>query len=213
MESLIFSNNKLRILCLGAHCDDIEIGMGGTLLKLIASGSVEQMTWVIFSSNPQREKEFRDSAAFFLKDVSNKNIIVHSFPDGRFPSVMNDLKESFEQLKTSLDPDIIFTHYRHDLHQDHRCLNEITWNTWRDHLILEYEILKYDGDMGSPNCYVSLDNETANIKADSVYKFYLSQQTKKWFRPEVFLGMMTVRGVEIQSGFAEAFYSRKFLLM
>jgi len=201
----------LKFVFLGAHSDDIEIGCGGTVLRLINENPEVEIVWVVFSALGERGEEARRSAQEFLKDIQNKRIVVYEFKDGYFPHRGTEIKDIFEQLKQEFAPDVIFTHYRHDLHQDHRVLNELTWNTWRDHFILEYEIPKYDGDLGSPNFFVHLDKEICNHKTDALVHFFQTQGNKHWFTPETFQAILRIRGVESKSpgGYAEAFYSRK----
>lgn len=214
MKNLSFGNEKnsaLRVLCLGAHSDDIEIGCGGTILRLIRENPDIEVMWVVFSALGERGDEAKKSADAFLKDVPRKQIIVHEFKDGYFPYRGAEIKDLFEQLKRDAAPDMIFTHYRHDLHQDHRLLCELTWNTWRDHFILEYEIPKYDGDLGSPNFFVNLDQDLCDRKTDALIRFFQTQGNKHWFTPETFRAILRIRGVECKSpgGYAEAFYGRK----
>src|SRR3990167_7138905 len=149
----------LRLLCLGAHADDIEIGCGGTVLQLLSARLHVEVTWVVFSSAGEREREARAGASVFLERAGRQRVIVKKFRDGFFPYEGARIKEFFEELKDEVDPDLIFTHYRHDRHQDHRTISDLTWNTWRRHLILEYEIPKYDGDLGAPNFFVPLEQE------------------------------------------------------
>ena len=199
----------LKILCLGAHSDDIEIGCGGTILRLLSSHNVE-IVWVVFGASNQREQEARNSAALFLSSARKKEVIVKNFRDGFFPFEGTRIKEYFEELKTTT-PDIIFTHQRKDAHQDHRLLAELTWNTFRNHLILEYEIPKYDGDLGQPNLFVPLDREIYEQKVDYLMQAFATQRSKQWFDRDTFLGLMRLRGMECASpsGHAEAFYCRK----
>jgi LmbE family N-acetylglucosaminyl deacetylase len=201
----------LRVILLGAHSDDIEIGCGGTVLRLIQEHPDIQVIWVVFSALGERGAEARKSAREFLYDVPENQIIIHEFRDSYFPSRNAEIKDIFERLKQDFTPDIIFTHYRQDLHQDHRVLNELTWNTWRDHFILEYEIPKYDGDLGNPNFFVHLDRELCDRKTDALVRFFQTQGNKHWFTPETFQAILRIRGVECKSpgGYAEAFYSRK----
>ncbi|PWB70369.1 MAG: PIG-L domain-containing protein [Anaerolineales bacterium] len=203
--------DPLKILLLGAHSDDIEIGLGGTILRLADEYPNLAVTWVVFSATGDRAVEARKSAEDFLQGVPNKQIFLKEFKDGYFPSRVADIKDVFEELKKSLSPDVIFTHYRNDLHQDHRQLNELTWNTWRDHFILEYEIPKYDGDLGNPNFFVALDDELCERKTDLLMRHFQTQSNKHWFSPETFNALMRLRGVECKStgGYAEAFYGRK----
>jgi LmbE family N-acetylglucosaminyl deacetylase len=203
----------LKALLLGAHSDDIEIGLGGTMLRLGDEYPNLAVTWVVFSATGDRAVEARKSAEDFLQDVPNKQILLKEFKDGYFPSRVADIKDVFEELKRSLSPDVIFTHYRNDLHQDHRQLNELTWNTWRDHFILEYEIPKYDGDLGNPNFFVTLDEKLRDKKIELLMRHFQTQANKHWFSPETFSALMRLRGVECKSagGYAEAFYGRKLL--
>jgi LmbE family N-acetylglucosaminyl deacetylase len=205
------NQDPLKVLFLGAHSDDIEIGCGGTVLRLIHEHPDMQVTWVVFSALGERGREARNSADEFLKEVSNKNVLVHEFQDGYFPYRGAEIKDIFEQLKRTTAPDLIFTHTRHDLHQDHRLLCELTWNTWRDHTILEYEIPKYDGDLGSPNFFVHLDEDLCKRKIDALVRYFQTQGNKHWFTAETFQAMLRIRGVECKStgGYAEAFYARK----
>lgn len=201
----------LKVIFLGAHSDDIEIGCGGTVIRLIRENPEIEVAWVVFSALAERGNEARNSADEFLKHVQHKQVIVHEFKDGYFPHRGAEIKDIFEQLKRDFTPDVIFTHYRQDLHQDHRVLNELTWNTWRDHFILEYEIPKYDGDLGVPNFFVHLDKEICDKKTDALVRFFQTQGNKHWFTPETFQAILRLRGVESKSpgGYAEAFYSRK----
>ena len=200
-----------RILVLGSHPDDIEIGCGATLLSLTRTRPELEVTWVVLGAEGAREAEARASSKAFLESAGKSTIIVHKFRDGFFPYVGAEIKGVFEELKTLVQPDIIFTHTRHDLHQDHRLVCELTWNTWRDHLILEYEIPKYDGDLGGPNVFVSVAEELAREKTRLILDLFESQTAKHWFDDELFIGLMRVRGMEGRSpsGYAEAFTCRK----
>lgn len=204
----------LRVLCLGAHADDIEIGCGGTVLKLLAGDQEVEFYWVVFSATAEREREARASAALFLEAARQKTVIVQNFRDGFFPYIGAEIKEYFEKLKRQIVPDVIFTHYREDRHQDHRVISELTWNTYRHHLILEYEIPKYDGDLGSPNCFVSLDAKIYTRKIQNLHSVFGSQRNRQWFAEEIFLGLMRLRGMETgePDQYAEAFYARKLQL-
>ncbi len=204
----------LEILCLGAHCDDIEIGCGGALLKLLAARKDVGVTWVVFCSTPAREKEARRSAAAFLKGAKRQRILIHGFRDGFLPNQGEGPKEAFEALKQQPDPDFIFTHFRQDLHQDHRLVGDLTWNTFRNHVILEYEIPKWDGDLGAPNAFIPLAAAHAKKKVSLLMKHYGTQRSKDWFAPDIFLSLQRLRGMETRapSGYAEAFYCRKLSL-
>jgi LmbE family N-acetylglucosaminyl deacetylase len=202
-----------RILCLGAHSDDIEIGAGGTLLKLAAQGSDLQIWWVVFSAPGRRADEARQSADEFLSGVPNHFLRIGSFRESYFPSEWPSIKDWFEEIKAKFDPDLVFTHYRDDRHQDHRVLSDLAWNTFRNHLILEYEILKYDGDLGRPNLFIPVSEELCSRKVDLLLKHFQTQSTKHWFTRETFEAMLRVRGIECASasGRAEAFYCRKLV--
>ena len=201
----------LRLLCLGAHSDDIEIGCGGTILKLVGSGRQMQVYWTVFSSDAERKKEALTSADMLLGPRVDREVIVHGFRDGFLPHHGIEIKELFEQMKLRFKPDLILTHYRHDLHQDHRLVSELTWNTFRDHCILEYEIPKYDGDLGAPNCFVALSEFEQQRKIDHILNSFPSQGEKTWFRRELFAALLRLRGLEANaaSGYAEGFYCRK----
>lgn len=202
----------LKILCLGAHCDDIEIGAGGTLLKLLNEYEIGEVNWVVFASNEIRKREAILSAESFLSNLTNKTITVNSFRDGFLPFQAVEVKEYFEHLKNEFSPDIIFTHYRDDRHQDHRLISDLTWNTWRNHFILEYEIPKYDGDLGNPNFYVELKEEYIEKRNQILLETFQSQKSKHWFDDATFRALPRIRGLESATLFAEAFYARKVLL-
>jgi LmbE family N-acetylglucosaminyl deacetylase len=207
---------RLRsVLALGSHSDDIEIGCGATLLALTRTRPEIEVTWVVLGAEGEREREARASAEAFMGAATRSEVIVHGFRDGFFPYVGGDVKDVFEDLKSRLEPDLILTHARHDLHQDHRLVCELTWNTWRDHLILEYEIPKYDGDLGTPNVFVPISEEVARKKVRLVLDTFESQLAKHWFDEQLFLGLMRVRGMEghSPSGYAEAFTCRKLSLL
>lgn len=202
----------LKVLFLGAHADDIEIGCGGTILQLLSSCRNIQIFWVVFSSAGEREGEARRSAALFLEQAERKEIVVKNFRDGFFP-YDPAIKDFFEELKKIISPDLIFTHFRDDRHQDHRAISDLTWNTWRDHLILEYEIPKYDGDLGSPNCFVPLSQELCERKIKYICDVFQTQKNKAWLTADTFQAILRLRGVECaaREKFAEAFYCRKLI--
>nr|WP_321356775.1 PIG-L deacetylase family protein [uncultured Draconibacterium sp.] len=212
MLSFKFTNETpLNILCLGAHCDDIEIGVGGTILKIIEENEIGEFNWIVFTSNNTRKKEADISAQHFLENINRKKISINSYRDGFLNADFIKIKEYFEQLKRDTEPDLIFTHYRNDRHQDHRLISDLTWNTWRNHLILEYEIPKYDGDIGNPNVYVPLREKILNQKNKILLENFVSQRGKHWFCEETFTALPRLRGIEAASKFAEAFYVRKLL--
>lgn len=208
------SDSVSRVLCLGSHCDDIEIGCGGTILKLIENYKNIVVYWVVFSSNSQRESEAYESANKFLINAKAKTIVIKKFRDGFFPFIAIEVKEFFNQLQQDFQPDLIFTHYRNDLHQDHRLISDLTWNTFRNHLILEYEIPKYDGDLGNPNFFVHLSKFTCGDKIKYILDSFQSQKEKHWFTEETFSSILRLRGIESNapSRYAEAFYCRKVVV-
>ena len=203
----------LEVLCLGAHADDLEIGCGGTVLRLLEERPGTRVHWVVLSGDEKRAAEARAGAGLFLGEAEHR-IHLSEFRDGFFPSQHAQLKEYFEALAREVAPDLVFTHFRDDLHQDHRAVCELTWNTFRDHLVLEYEIPKYDGDLGRPNCYVPLSDDVVRRKIENLAQAFPSQTGKDWFDGETFRGLMRLRGMESRaaSGYAEAFHARKLLL-
>ena len=207
-------NRVKRVLCLGAHSDDIEIGCGGTLLRMIEQSKSIEFYWLVLCANPERTMEARRSANAFLAQARKKTIVVKSFRDGFLPYLGSPVKECFEELKKVFTPDVIFTHCRHDLHQDHRLVCELTWNTFRDHFILEYEVPKYDADLRSPNFFVPLSDAQARKKVNNLMRYFTTQRNKRWFREELFYGLMRLRSTEAASPtrYSEAFYCRKALL-
>jgi LmbE family N-acetylglucosaminyl deacetylase len=203
-----------KILALGAHADDIEIGSGGTILRLLEENPATEVYWVVLGASGQRRTEAVESANIFLANARRKEIVVKEFRDGYFPYVGTELKNFFEELKRKYLPDLILTHHRGDLHQDHQLVSELTWNTFRNHLILEYEIVKYDGDLGAPNFFVHLTEPLARKKIQTILECFKSQRDKSWFSEHVFSSVLRLRGVECRapSGFAEAFHARKLVL-
>jgi LmbE family N-acetylglucosaminyl deacetylase len=207
------TNAPLKILCLGAHSDDIEIGCGGLILDILRRHKRVEVDWIVFSAPVAREREARRSAALFLRGARRTRVAIHRFRDGFFPYEGGDIKGIFEALKTAA-PDLVLTHYRDDRHQDHRVLSDLTWNTFRNHLILEYEIPKFDGDLGAPNCFVPLKRSTCARKVRYLTSVFGTQRDKHWFSEETFMGLMRLRGMECRAsdGYAEAFYARKVVL-
>lgn len=205
---------SLKVLCLGAHSDDIEIGCGGTILKLIGEHKDIFIDWVVFSASENRKKEARMSATAFLAGAKRRTVIIKEFKDGFFPYIGDEIKTYFEELKRKIDPELIFTHHRMDLHQDHRLVSELTWNTFRDHLILEYEVPKYDADLRAPNVFSYLDQKVCQKKFQLIRKHFRSQADNQWFTEETFRAILRIRGVESNSPtqYAEAFYCRKAVL-
>jgi len=200
-----------RVLCLGAHCDDLEIGCGGTVLSIAGSARPPEFTWVVFSSDATREAEALRSAESLLRGARGARIVIKKFRDGFLPYEGATVKEAFEELKGMVAPDLVLTHHRNDLHQDHRLISELTWNTFRDHLILEYEVPKYDGDLGVPNFFVPLDEGLCRRKIETILTSFTSQREKRWFSEDLFRSLMRVRGMECNApdDYAEAFYCRK----
>lgn len=210
------SQNSLRqVLCLGAHSDDIEIGCGGTILKLIETYPNLSFYWVVFGAAGAREEEALASANTFLKSAGEKNVVVKGFRNSFFPYIGAEIKESFEELRKEVSPDLILTHYRKDLHQDHRVISDLTWNTFRNHLILEYEIPKYDGDMGSPNVFSHLNESTCQSKINYLIEHFATQSNKHWFSSDTFFSILRLRGIESNAPdkYAEAFYCRKAIVI
>jgi LmbE family N-acetylglucosaminyl deacetylase len=201
------------ILCLGCHADDIEIGCGGTLLKLLAANPDLHITWVVLSAADSRRAEAIASAEGFLSEARNKEIVVGEFRDTLFPFDGEAIKAFFARLAGKVQPDLIFTHRREDLHQDHRTAAEFTWCSFRNHWIWEYEIPKYEGDLGHPNTFVSLDVAVAEQKIENLWAAFPTQQTKPWFSRETFWALLRIRGLECQSPthLAEGFHCRKTL--
>lgn len=203
-----------ELLCLGAHSDDLELGCSGTVLRLLAEQPVARVTWVVFSGNPQRAREARGAARRIFGRRAGVRLVQETFRDGFFPYQAVPIKERFEQLKSEVRPDLVFTHHRQDRHQDHRLVSELTYNTFRDHLVLEYEILKIDGDLGQPNLFVPLPQKVVKRKVAILEKSFGSQRDRRWFTEDAFLALLRLRGVEAisPSGYAEAFYARKVVL-
>ena len=203
----------LTVLCLGAHSDDIEIGCGGTILRLIAERPETRIHWVVFSADDERELEARKSADDFVAGAASSVVTVHRFRESYFPYIA-EIKDAFEMLKREVNPNVVFVHRRNDDHQDHRTVAALTWNTFRDHLIAEYEVPKYEGDLGNPNMFVPLRTEHAERKIELLTHHFGSQRSKRWFRAETFRGLLALRAVECNAptGFAEAFHVRKLVV-
>jgi len=202
-----------KILCLGAHSDDIEIGCGGAILRLSQDYPGCSFYWVVFSASELRAAEARRAAELFAGPAIPGGPRIKGFKDGFMPFEGAEVKAVFEDLKQTVSPDLVFTHHRRDAHQDHRLLAELTWNTFRNHFILEYEIPKYDGDLGQPNVFVPLQAATSEKKIEHIMRAFKSQQGKRWFQPDVFRSFMRLRGMECNatSGYAEAFYGHKLV--
>jgi LmbE family N-acetylglucosaminyl deacetylase len=205
------AGDRLSVLCLGAHSDDIEIGAGATILRLLERGIQLEVHWCVLSGGSERAVEARKSAEDFLAGASGSHIEVESFPDGLFPENGHAIKKWFELLKQRIEPDLILTHRSDDAHQDHRQVSRLTWNTFRDHCILEYEIPKWDGDLGQPNVYVPISAAALQRKIDFLMLHFGSQGSKHWFDEETFRGLARLRGMECRAPerYAEAFFGRK----
>lgn len=208
------TTKPFHVLCLGARCDDIEIGCGATLLSLIRQNPEVHIHWHVFTSTAERKIEAQLSAELFCENAAKLDLEIRSFKDGFLPYEGAAVKTAMEEIKHAIEPDLIFTHYRHDMHQDHRKISELTWNSFRNHLILEYEIPKWDGDLGTPNTYTEISQETVNQKIAKLQQAYNSQQTKRWFTDDLFWSLMRIRGMECNSPslLAEGFYARKIQL-
>ena len=203
----------LNVLCLGAHSDDIEIGCGGTILRLTHRYEALSFRWVVFSSDGDgRRDEAIAGARLFLGRAAAKRVQIECFRENFFPFAGERIKERFEEIKSDFAPDLVFAHYRHDLHQDHRTIAELTWSTFRRSLILEYEIPKWDGDLGSPNCYVRIPEDLVELKIRSICDTFKTQSAKQWFTPDTFRALMRLRGIESNADFAEGFYARKLVV-
>jgi LmbE family N-acetylglucosaminyl deacetylase len=212
---LVKPGDRLSVLCLGAHSDDIEIGAGATLLSMLERGICLDVHWCVLSGGGEREREARASAADFLSAAASPQIEVMTFRDGFFPEQGTEIKSWFEALKGRTNPDLILTHRRDDAHQDHCQVSRLTWNTFRDHCILEYEIPKWDGDMGQPNLYVPVSANALKRKIDLLISHFGTQRSKQWFDAETFLGLARLRGMECRAPerYAEAFFGRKLALI
>jgi LmbE family N-acetylglucosaminyl deacetylase len=204
----------LRLLCIGAHSDDIEIGCGATILSWLDSFPSVDVTWVVLNGVSERKQEARRSAGAFLMRAKHSRIVFGTFQDGYLPAQYSKAKAFFEKVKKGTEPDIVLTHFLNDRHQDHKLVAELTWNTWRNHLVFEYEIPKYEGDLAQPNGYLPVSEAIAHLKVAHLERFFATQRSKGWFAAENFLALMRIRGLECRSssGYAEAFHVRKFVL-
>jgi Uncharacterized proteins, LmbE homologs len=217
MQALTFDGlraQQLRLLCLGAHCDDIEIGCGATILRLLAAWPGAQVRWVVFTGSATRQAEAKASAELFLAGADTRHVQLLSHRESFLPQAWGSVKEEFERIKATFSPTLVLTHAKTDHHQDHRVVSELTWNTFRDHLILEYEIPKYEGDLVNPNLFVPVEAAHAEAKVATVMECFASQHRRSWFDPATFLGLMRLRGIgsNAPSGYAEAFTVRKMVL-
>jgi LmbE family N-acetylglucosaminyl deacetylase len=201
----------LRLLCLGAHSDDIEIGCGGSLLRWVEEFARVEVMWVIFSAEADRADEAKRSAESLMRKAASLHVVLGDFADSRLPADFTRAKTFIASVRDCMQPDVVLTHRLDDRHQDHRSVAELTWQTWRNHLILEYEVPKYEGDLGQPNMYVSLDSGHRERKVDHLLAHFGTQRSKEWFNAETFNALMRLRGIECrsESGYAEAFHARK----
>jgi LmbE family N-acetylglucosaminyl deacetylase len=208
------SKAPLNLLCIGAHSDDLEIGCAGTILEWLKAFPTVSVTWAVLSAQSARGDEARRSASALLRRANAVETVLGDFRDGYLPAQYTEVKDFFETLKRRTKPDVVLTHWLEDRHQDHRLTSELTWNTWRNHLILEYEIQKYEGDLKPANAFVGVSAATAKRKVAHLQKYFVSQRTKNWFETDNFLALMRLRGIECraESGYAEAFHARKFML-
>jgi LmbE family N-acetylglucosaminyl deacetylase len=208
------ADRALKVLCLGSHSDDIEIGCGGTILRLLDEYPACVFHWVVFSAIGARKEEAQRAAESFVGSECLERLVLKEFRDGFMPFAGAEVKDVFEDLKRTVSPDLVLTHRRKDAHQDHRLISELTWNTFRDHFILEYEIPKYDGDLGQPNVFVPLDSDIYQKKVRNIMDAFQSQRSKRWFEESTFLSLMRLRGMECNAptGYAEGFYCHKLVL-
>ena len=207
----VFSSQTPRVLCLGAHSDDVEIGCGGALQVLTEKYPGVEIRWTVFSSTPERAAETRRAVEMLLPRGTNVRVDILAFRESYFPYIGADIKDSVEAIKREFSPDVVFTHFGEDKHQDHRLVSEVTRNAYRDHLILEYEILKYDGDLASPNVFVPLRLDQVEKKVQVLLDAFHSQRSRQWFTEDAFKAVLRLRGIEsnAKSGYAEAFHCRK----
>jgi LmbE family N-acetylglucosaminyl deacetylase len=204
----------LEVLCIGAHSDDIEIGCGGSILTLLERQAPVNVSWVVLGASGRRIDEAYESARRFLSGANRRTVSVKGFKDSFFPYTGVEIKQYFEELKRITAPDVIFTHCRQDLHQDHRLVSELTWNTFRNHFILEYEIVKYDGDLGAPNCFFHLTKRVAQLKTKHLLDVFSTQSNRDWFTENAFMSLMRIRGIESNASdeYAEGFHCRKIVI-
>ncbi len=207
------ASQRLNVLCIGAHCDDIEIGCGGTLLALQKQYAQLRVHWLVLTSVDERRAEAMRSARSFLRPRARGEVRVHDLPDGRLPAHFEAVKQHFEDCRAAVSPDLVFTHHGADRHQDHALLSAVTWQTFRDHPVWEYEIPKWDGDLATPNAYVPLPAGVAERKAQAIVDLFGTQRGKSWFSADNLLALMRLRGLECraESGFAEGFHTRKLV--
>lgn len=202
-----------KILFLGAHADDIEIGCGGTAHRLVSETPDIDVRWVVFSAEEGRPAEARASAMQLLQGAARSRVEVLDFRNGYFPYEGAAIKDQFEKLKSEFDPSLIFAHWTGDAHQDHRAIAQLTHQTFRDHVVMEYEIPKYDGDLGNPNFFVQLTEEQLHLKLDGLRRHFPSQHARHWFTDDTFRALARLRGIACRAdaGLAEGFYVKKLV--
>lgn len=207
------ADRALQIVCIGAHCDDIEIGCGGSLVALSQAYPLSHFHCWVFSGNAARAAESRACLTQLL-DAERFTLQVFDHRDGYFPAQWAQVKERLATLSQTINADLVFTHTARESHQDHRVLAELTWNHFRRHTVLEYEIAKYEGDLGRANFYIPLSTEQFEAKLSALLSAFPSQASKGWFTRNTFEAIARLRGVESHatSGYAEAFRARKSVL-
>ena len=212
MTSILSLERVRTVLAVGAHSDDIEIGAGGTLLRLAANPDVV-IHWVVLSAADERTAEARHSASLYLAGRSTATVEVKAFRERYFP-YQPEIKEYFDDLGARIQPDLVLAPRTDDLHQDHRVAGELAVNTFRSQPVLHYELIKYEGDLITPNVYVPLTVDQMDRKVAFLDEAFPSQHGRYWWRPETFRGIAAVRGVESrsESGYAEGFQCRKLVV-
>lgn len=213
MNALLPEDTR-RVLCLGAHCDDIEIGCGGSIASALAASPDLEIYWCVLASNDERRPEAEDAARSILAQAKDPKVVVERFRESHFPWQGSEIKDFLESVKREFTPDVVLTHWRGDAHQDHRTVGELSFNAFRDQIVLEYEIPKWDGDMGRPHVFVPLSEQHARHKVDTLMRCFPSQRGRDWFTEDLFYALMRIRGMECRSpsGYAEAFHAAKLQL-
>ena len=200
------------IVVLGAHCDDIAIGAGGTLLTLCSAvPGIRVDALVLSGGGTEREDEERAALAAFCPGA-DLELTVLKLPDGRLPAHWDEAKDAMEELRSRTDPDLVLAPRTEDAHQDHRGLATLVPTAFRDHLVLGYEIVKWDGDLGRPVAYQPLTTEVAEQKVRLLQEHYPSQRHRPWYDREAFLGLARIRGIECHAHYAEGFSVTKAVL-
>lgn len=207
------TDRALRVVALGAHADDIEIGAGGLIQRLVADTPSLSIRWLVASATPERRREAEKASSRLVGSVSDCTLDIGDLRDGFLPFLGPAPKEWLIR-HAGFEPDIVICPRGEDLHQDHRLVGQLAWQVFRSSLIFEYEIPKYEGDLGRPNVYVVLDRATAERKVATILEAFPSQRSRRWFEPETFWALLRLRGIEAASptGFAEAFHASKIVL-